>query len=324
MRRSAANLALLLALLMAFSAPARAADGPQVDDWESLAQVYDYDAAAPLDAEESEPADAGAWTSQTVSYNGAEGLRVPGLLLRPKDVEKPPCVLFLHGYGGDKSHARLMAALLAPQGMAVFAIDAVMHGERAEQGRDFFSAELFRDRRPIVRTIVDNRRAIDYLQTREDLDADQLGLVGVSMGGIFGSILEAVDERIDAPALIVAGGRWDLLLKHSALANAQRLRNVEIPGEMVQQAMQAVEPVNFVGHISPRPVLMVNGEQDIIIPRVSAEALHSAANDPKQVIWYPGGHINVPPDVIGQVVQWLAEHCGAGAAQPVGAAQGVE
>lgn len=308
---------ILLGLLLALSAPAAAQDA-QAGEWDSLRQVYDYDATAPLEPEELEPEDAGAWTTQTVSYNGAEGHRVPGVLLRPKEVAEPPCVIFLHGYGGSKAQAQWVAALLIPRGIAIFAIDAVMHGERAEPGKELFSPELVQGGRPIVRTVIDNRRAIDYLETRDDIDVEHLAILGVSMGGIFGSILAAVEPRIDAAALIVAGGRWDLVLANSAHPSAQKLQNLGIRSDVLQQAMRAVEPVNFVGHIAPRPVLMVNGEQDQIIPRVCAEALHEAANEPKQVIWYEGGHVAVPPHVIGEVVEWLSEQCGVPVAQPAG------
>jgi fermentation-respiration switch protein FrsA (DUF1100 family) len=171
---------------------------------------------------------------------------------------------------------------------------------------------------------VDNRRAIDYLETRQDVDAERVALLGVSMGGIFGSILAAVEPRIDAAALIVAGGRWDLLLENSAHPSAVNLRNLIPDIELVQQVMRGVEPVNFVGHIAPRPLLMVNGEQDQVIPRACAEALHDAAGEPKQVIWYQGGHIGMPPHVIGQVVEWLAEQCAAAAPEPAAVPEGAE
>ena len=66
-----------------------------------------------------------------------------------------------------------------------------------------------------------------------------------------------------------------------------------------------IDPVNFAGHISPRPVLMVNGTEDMIIPKACAEALHQAAGEPKKIIWYDGGHLGVPPDVVQTIVQWL-------------------
>lgn len=69
--------------------------------------------------------------------------------------------------------------------------------------------------------------------------------------------------------------------------------------------MAHVDPVNFAGHISPRPVLLVNGTQDAIIPREAAEALQAAVGEPRQIIWYEGGHVEMPPDVLMVVLSWI-------------------
>ncbi len=91
-------------------------------DWETLRAVYDYDPSAPLEVQHGESSDAGAFTAEQFSFLGADGERVPALLLRPKNVPRPPVALFLHGLGGDKDQARLAAMLLAPRGIAVMAI----------------------------------------------------------------------------------------------------------------------------------------------------------------------------------------------------------
>lgn len=279
--------------------------------WEQLQAVYAYDATVDLNAREDEPVQSGPCLVQQVSFDGADGERVPGVLYRPIGEDRPRCVLFLHGYGGKKEHALLAATVLLPQGFAVMAIDARLHGEREEPGKALLSPESLADGRPLVNTVIDNRRAIDYLQSREDLNAEDLGLVGVSMGGILGGVLAAVDERVDAAALLVAGGRWDLVAANSEHPSARRIRSLGLSPEQIQQVTATVDPVNFVGHISPRPVLMVNGEQDMIIPKACAEALHAAAADPKQVIWYDGGHADVPLDVIATVVRWLDTETGS-------------
>ena len=179
--------------------------------WEQLQQVYACDAAAPLNVEQGETTQQGATTIEALSFAGAGGDRVPAVLYRPANVERPPCCLFLHGYGGKKEDAMLLGAVLLPKGIAVMAIDARLHGERAEEGHELLSPEaLAEGGGPIIKTVIDNRRALDYLATRADLDADRIVLVGVSMGGILGAVLAGVDERIDAAALVVAGGRWDL------------------------------------------------------------------------------------------------------------------
>ncbi len=275
------------------------------EEWESLRAVYDYDASAPLDPRTDSVEQVGGLVYERFSYVGEESERVPALLIRPADVERPPCVLFLHGLGGSKEQARLVATLLAPQGMAVVAIDAVLHGERA-QGELLEAAPTFLGPRgPMVRTVIDNRRAIDYISSRDDVDARRLVLVGASMGAILGSIVAAVDERVDAAALIVGGGDWPALLATSQHPLAQRLREA---GDEEDERLAYVDPVNFVGHISPRPVLMVNGTADAIIPKVCAEALHEAAGEPREIIWYEGGHVGMPPQVLQTIVGWVVEH----------------
>lgn len=283
--------------------------------WETLRAVYDYDPSAPLEVQHGESSDAGAFTVEQFSFLGADGERVPALLLRPKNVPRPPVALFLHGLGGDKDQARLAAMLLAPRGIAVMAIDARLHGDRAVEGPGI-GAQLAAEPTALQRTVVDNRRAIDYIHTRDDLDAERVALVGASMGAILGSITTAVDRRIDAAALLVGGAGWAQILATSEHPAAKALREAGFadPGRLA-----AIEPANFVGHISPRPVLMVNGEQDRIIPPSAARTLHAAAKEPKTIIWYEGGHVDFPPDVLAQFAQWIEDRLASAsdASQPI-------
>ncbi len=307
LKRLAGRGVLVFVVLALIGCAAFAQDGTLT--WEDLQAAYAYDASAPLEADAAEASDVGAWTEQLVSFNSADGQRVPAVLFRPKDIDKPPCMLFLHGYGGEKGNARFAAAIMIPQGFAVLAIDARLHGERAEPDKALLSVEgLAGSDRPMVATVIDNRRALDYLQTREDLDAEKIGVMGVSMGGMLGGVLAGVDERVDAAALIVAGGSWALVAATSSHPSAVRLREAGLAQEDIAKITFVMDPVNFVGEIAPRPLLMVNGLGDRIIPRECAVALHEAAGDPQEIIWYEGGHVNVPPDTIQTIVQWLVEN----------------
>ncbi|MGC9317657.1 MAG: alpha/beta hydrolase family protein [Armatimonadota bacterium] len=297
MRRSGTCLLIALLLLVGATASAQIAD-----DWQALRAVYDYDAEAPLEITPGELSDLGALAVENLTFAGAGGEHVPAVLIRPTGVERPPVVLFLHGLGGDKGQARLAAMLLAPQGVAVMAIDAALHGDRAVEGPGI-GRQLAADLQALVRTVIDNRRAIDYIHTRGDLDPDRLVLMGASMGAILGSIVAAVDERIDAAVLLVGGGGWERILEASEHPAAAALRESGLSGE---GSLAQLDPVHFVGHISPRPVLMVNGTQDRIIPPEAAEALHQAAQQPKEVLWYEGGHVGMPPQTLQQVVEWVA------------------
>jgi hypothetical protein len=82
-------------------------------------------------------------------------------------------------------------------------------------------------------------------------------------------------------ALVVAFGDWPTCARE-----CESPRQREIAATMTAD----VDPIYFVGHISPRPLLMQSGKTDHIIPPVVAEQLHTAAREPKSVRWYPGDH----------------------------------
>jgi len=276
--------------------------------WDSLRALYDYDASAPLEAHEGPVAEAGPNLRQHVTFRSVNGETVPGLLLKPKGVEQPPCVFVLHGAGLSKdSFVPLFATFLCPRGYAVFGIDAALHGERPGAGRKTPASEVGAIVRAAHQTIVDCRRAFDYLQTRSDLDTGRVAYLGASMGAIFGAVVCGVDERFKCPILVVGGG--DLPTLFSAVAHSRGESVPEPPGGLA--ALEAgLDPVNFVGHIAPRPVLMINGTQDEVIPRPCAEALHQAAQEPKEAVWLEANHLLFPQQVeAGQkMVSWLDAH----------------
>src|SRR5204863_6851911 len=61
-------------------------------------------------------------------------------------------------------------------------------------------------------TAWDFMRLIDYLETRDDVDAKRIGLIGFSKGGIETYLAAAVDERIAVavPCIGVQSFRWAL------------------------------------------------------------------------------------------------------------------
>ena len=68
-----------------------------------------------------------------------------------------------------------------------------------------------------------------------------------------------------------------------------------------------LEPARYVARISPRPLLMVNGARDSLIPRANVDALYEAARQPKDILWVRSEHVQ--PDeteLIGAVSGWIA------------------
>jgi uncharacterized protein len=281
------NKSTLWSLLTSAAGSVRSSGDPT---WETLRAAYAYDAAAPLTVtEEVRPDPEHSLSRLTLTRRG--GHQVSGLFIRPTGDGQHPCVLLLHALSSDKEEmVRLFGRALASRGVACLALDAHLHGERkadtSEQLGPLEYLDLARE------SIVEYRQALDYLATRPDVDAGRVGLLGYSLGAMMGTILAGVDERVMACVLVVGG---DVI----------RDNRQHVPA-FLHGMLEPVSPVNFVGHISPRPVFFLNGRWDTTVPRSAATLLHEAAGEPKEVLWADAGHI-LPAEVAAKGVEWLAE-----------------
>jgi hypothetical protein len=68
-------------------------------------------------------------------------------------------------------------------------------------------------------------------------------------------------------------------------------------------------PERWVGRVSPRPVVMLNAEDDERIPRRAVESLWRATREPHTMLWLPGLHMQGDrPEVLEQLVNAMLDH----------------
>lgn len=273
-------------------APAAVLPAPPA--WDKLKAAYDYKSVVPdAPAPTVTARDDADYLLQHVLLSGADGKPVPGLFLRPKAQGRYPVALLLHGLGSDKeTMIRVFGRPLAARGIACLALDAVDHGERKTPGAASVGAGGMRFAVVVRQTVGEYRLALDYLKTRTDADANRVGLLGYSMGAMMGSILGGVDNRVKAVVLEVGG-------------DPVRPFVSGLP-PTVRDTAEFISPSNYVGHITPRPVLMINAKADQTMKEDAARRLQEAAREPKQIIWAEGGHILAGPDA-QKGTAWLAE-----------------
>jgi len=101
--------------------------------------------------------------------------------------------------------------------------------------------------------------------------------------------------------LALAGGGLKILFGMEAL-NKETANYISI-----------IDPINYVEMISPRPLLMINAENDDIVPPITSRLLFKAAKEPKEIIWYPTKHHSLPvekayPDGIRWFNNYLKWH----------------
>lgn len=270
----------------------------------SVESLFAYDRNLPLMAEEKELEKTDAFVKYHVRYFSVHGQFVTAILTLPAQAKPPyPAVIFQHGMGMHKEKEPLInygTVELVKNGYAVISIDAVEHGERKTAlTQDKHESVLinypYLMRDVFVQTVVDIRRAVDYLQKRDDIEKNRIYYIGISMGAIQGVLATAVEKRIKGLVTVVGGGNF---LECNPMYKA-------MPGP--KDLLLVMEPLNYVGKIPPRPLLMLNGEKDPLMPQACAKALFDAAGEPKRQIFYDTKH-NIPlEEGMNTIIEWLKQ-----------------
>ncbi len=236
------------------------------------------------------------------NYRSVHYKKVTGLLSVPNNANKPvPVIILLHGLGDNKTvdYIEYGNDFLLNNGYAVLRIDISNHGERFENEYefDFTGKNKYWTRNIISQTVFDLRRAVDFINSRKELDSEKIGFFGISLGGITGTIFCGVENRVKVPVIVLAGGQINLLYGKKALSATAK------------DYVSIIEPINYVKQISPRPLLMLNAEDDEIVPPIMSKLLYNKAKEPKKIIWYPAKHHTIPQDKIYQKgVDWFDEY----------------
>lgn len=310
-RKSVLRVAMALGLWLAMpgargQTPAPFSLPPPADAVEAMRlSYYAYDRKLPLNAQLKPLDDTPNRTRYSLAYDSVHDQRVTAIVAIPKRFSAPfPAVLLVHGSGGNKdtSYIRWASEMLIQQGYATLSIDTQYHGDRARPGRsgDIHMPDSYTMRDAWVQSVVDLRRAVDYLTTRPDIDRSKIGYLGFSQGAMLGAVLGGVEARVGSFCLAVPGGGLVNLVKHIA---EYPVLKAHWPIAVTPEVMRTVEeianitdPIYFIGRIAPRPLLIIVAKNDEIIPPEASEALIQAAHakEPEQVKRWASGHVLNP------------------------------
>lgn len=179
-----------------------------------------YNKSYPLDAKVTGTIEEKHLTIEKIIFKSREGVYVTGNLYIPKNrPEKCGAVLFQCGHspvGKAASYYQRAARAIATSGLIVFAFDPVGQGERLSYyekgtqsslaGTDINEHQYFGEQCTLSGKfstryfIADAMRALDYLESRPEVDSEKIGTCGVSGGGLATCHMMVCDERIKAAA----------------------------------------------------------------------------------------------------------------------------
>jgi dienelactone hydrolase len=209
---------------------------------------------------------------EKLHFQSRPRLYVTGNLYRPKDVKRPlPAILYVCGHGGvkkdgvsygNKVHYHHHGSWFARHGYVCLTIDSLQLGEIEGIHHGTYRYKMWwwnnRGYTPAGVEAWNCIRAIDYLQSRGEVDPERIGVTGRSGGGVYSWWIASIDERIKA-AVPVAG--------------ITDLKNHVIDG-CVEGHCDCMFMVNtyrwdyplVAAMVAPRPLMIANTDQDSIFP----------------------------------------------------------
>lgn len=239
-------------------------------------------------------------------FESAPGYPVTANLYLPDKPGRHPAVLFSMGHWEvGKPFAHPMAANLALKGFVVLVYDPVGQGERlqaydrrlglslrggATQQHIQDGARAMLNGTALIRWFVlDSRRALDYLISRPEVDANRIGATGCSGGGTQTAFFAAVEPRLRAaaPACYITSF-------HELFAGSVGDSEQSAPGFL----RAGLDQADLIAAFAPKPYLVINTENDFFpiagSRRAVADARHvysllDASTRLEHVIG-PGGH----------------------------------
>jgi dienelactone hydrolase/pimeloyl-ACP methyl ester carboxylesterase len=174
-----------------------------------------------------------------------------------------PAVLCVHGHWPGARRDPVVQARclgLVKLGFVVLAVDAFGAGERyttpapgTYHGALYGSTLWPTGHTLLGMQVYDNRRAVDYLLTRPEVDGQRLGITGASGGGNQTMYAVALDERLAAAVPVCSVGTYQAYL-HAACCVCEVL-----PG-----ALRFAEEGDVLGLVAPRALLVINATRDAL------------------------------------------------------------
>ena len=212
------------------------------------------------------------FTVERLHFQSSPGLFVTGNLYLPKNAKGPlPTVLYVCGHSknfkdgvsyGNKVGYQHHGGWYARNGYACLTIDTLQLGEIEGVHHGTFLENMWwwhaRGYTPAGVEAWNCIRALDYLETRPEVDKSRIGVSGRSGGGAYSWWIAALDERIQV-AVPVAG--------------ITSLQNHVVDG-CVEGHCDCMYQVNTYGWdyalvaalVAPRPLLIANTDKDGIFP----------------------------------------------------------
>lgn len=228
------------------------------------------------------PDDEGISVWRAVEFNTVGGLLLKGWYMPP--AQPAPSVILVHGHGANRLNMLSRAATYVERGYGVLLFDLRAHGE--SEGDTSTLGYFERD---------DVIAAYTWLQAQPEIDPTRIVLHGESMGGA--ATIRAAAMLPDVRGVVIEStfatledNIHDGVRVSTGLPSFPFAPIILYFGEQAADArITDLRPIDQIGQIAPRPLLLMHGEQDPLLDVQNAHRLYAAAGEPKTLVLFPTG-----------------------------------
>ena len=287
---------------------------------ELIGGLPDY--KGPLHARVTGVLNADGYVIERVLFQSLPGYYVTANVYRPINKGRYPAVLLQSGHTQEgKPEPQVAAANLALQGYVAMTFDPVGQGEREQTylpmlGRALsggsvnehlaMGAQNIWMNQSVVRYFVhDARRAIDYLISRADVDANAIGAAGCSGAGALTTYTATLDDRVKAAAPAC------FLMTYRALFSGPTTDSEMSPPMFIASGLDQADMYIM---SAPKPWLLMATEEDYFPPKTARPVYEEArrffeilkAPDRLRFHVGPGPH-GTPVESREEIYRWMAK-----------------
>ena len=233
---------------------------------------------------------------------------IPAIIFRPRDAQElAPTVIFYHGWSSCKEYQRLRGFILASVGYQVVIPDAIYHGERNPLSNygDGATIEYFWD--VVFSNIEEFRILLKELISKYNANPKRIAVMGNSMGGFTSAGIFA--QNIDVKTLIVFNGccAWENFNKGIDVTIDEKL-------EITKKKVKDMDPMNHLDILKDRPILMLHGDSDYVVPIDSQRKFYNELNyictdkEKIKLVEYPWLNHFVTTNMMEETINWLGKY----------------
>jgi dienelactone hydrolase len=231
--------------------------------------------------------------------------------------DKLPAVLAVHGHWAGARRDPVVQARclgLVKLGFVVLVVDAFGAGERYTRPASgtyhgaLYGSTLWPSGYTLAgMQVYDNRRAVDYLCSRPEVNGQRLGITGASGGGNQSMYAGALDDRFSAVVPVCSVGTYQAYLRAACCVC-----------EVMPGALTFTEEGDVLGLVAPRALMVVNATRDAFqfsveqarISLARIRAIYDVHKQPDKVrhTIFESGHAYSQPmreAMYGWMTRWL-------------------